>query len=91
MLKRLAVAGAIALGVAGCGAQLGSGEAGGLNIPGQYVTVRVPEGTSIQHAQVIARQRCGFGTGFIQLEEVRGDLRIYRCIETGDGRYRIGL
>jgi hypothetical protein len=90
MLTRLAAAGAVALAAAGCGAQLGSGETHGVNIPGQYVTVRVPEGTSIQQAQIVARQRCGVPVGFIVLEETRGDLRIYRCIQPRPGPFRGG-
>jgi len=87
MLKRFAAAITVAIGLAGCGAQLGSGEMHGLNIPGQYVTVRMGEGMSIQRAQVIARQRCGVGVGFIVLEEARDDLRIYRCVRTHGRRH----
>ncbi len=80
MLKTTAVVLA-ALALAGCGSAPFSGESAGLNIPGQYVTVRTGEGTSIQRAEVIARQRCGQPGGDIVLDDVQGDVRTYRCIE----------
>jgi hypothetical protein len=88
MIAKLLATAALGLALAGCAAPEGPYPTPAGSLPGaafvsDYVTVRVPEGASIQDAQAVARMMCRMESGFIRLEEVNDDLRTYNCIRIG--------
>jgi|GEM_PF-831713 len=88
MIPKMVATALLGLALAGCAAAEGPQPTPAGSLPmaafvSDFVTVRVPEGASIQDAQAVARMMCRMESGFIQLDEVEGDLRTYRCIPIG--------